>query len=76
MAKERWFEPGNKTGWRKSDSTDKRRRTILRSRHGDLLATARALGSLANVTKDKETHQKARVDSLYFYHLYAKKKRR
>jgi len=71
--KERFFHPGKPLGWKKSDSQDKRRRIALRNRNGDLLATARALMALANVTQDKETERKARADSKYFYTQYKRK---
>lgn len=76
MAKEKWFEPSSKkTGWKKSDSADKRRRTILKSRQGDELAAARALGALANVTRDKATRKLAKVDADYFFRRYRSKKK-
>ena len=74
MGKEKWFEAGKSLGWQKSDSVEKRRRIALRHRHGDKLATARALQALANVTKDKETKKKARADALYFYRQYRRQK--
>lgn len=77
--KERWYQPGEKLGWRKSDSQDKRRRIALKNRGGDILSTARALGALTNVNSgpkgDKETHRKAKSDSQYFYRLYRKKQK-
>jgi len=72
---ERWFEAGKKLGWHKNDSEEVRRGNALRSRDGNELATARALMALVNVTKDNETHRKARADALYFYRLYSKRKR-
>jgi len=66
----RWFTAGEPLGWRKKDSAEKRRRTALRARQGDLLKTARALGALANVSQDKETVKKARADALHFYRRY------
>jgi hypothetical protein len=73
--KERWFQPGKKLGWSKDDNQDKRRRTALRNRHGNLLKTARALQALSNVTKDKETKTKSHSDAQFFYRKYAKKRR-
>jgi len=77
MAKkvERFFVAGKKTGWSKDDSQDKRRRTILRSRKGNQLASARALTMLSNVSQDKETARKAKQDADYFYAQYRKKKK-
>ena len=76
MAKkgERFFAVGKPTGWKKDDSQDKRRRTILRSRKGDVLASARALTMLSNVSQDSETARKAKIDADYFYKQYRKKK--
>ena len=76
MAKKkvRWFAAGKPLGWRKTDNAEKRRRTALRNRGGDLLATARALQALSNVTKDSATKKAARSDALYFYSRYGGKK--
>ncbi len=74
MAKERWFEAGASLGWRKDDPTDKRRRVALRHRKGDLLATARALQALSNVTKDRQTKRLARVDAKYFFKKYKERR--
>lgn len=77
--KEKWFEPGRKTGWAKIDSAEKRRRTVLKSRHGDELKAGRACLALSNVNKgrkgDSETHKKARADADYFFRQHRKKKR-
>jgi len=67
---DRWFTSGDPLGWRKKDSAEKRRRTALRARGGDLLATARALMALANVSQDRGTVRRARADALYFYRRY------
>jgi hypothetical protein len=72
MAK--WFEAGKPLGWRKVDSASKRRRAALRSRKGDLLATARALIALSNVTKDKMTKALARRDAYFFFDRYRRRK--
>lgn len=78
--KEKWFEPSSKkTGWKKSDSAEKRRRIVLKSRHGDELKAGRACLALSNVNKgrkgDSETHKKARADADYFFRQHRKKKR-
>ena len=77
MAKkvEKWFKPGEPLGWEKDMPQTKRRRIALKSRKGDLLATARALQSISNVTKDSETARKAQSDAQYFYRQYRQKKR-
>ncbi len=71
---DRWFEAGKKLNWRKSESQTRRRKNALAARHGNLLATARALQALANVTEDNETARKSRSDAIYFFKLHAKKK--
>jgi len=75
MPKERWFSPGTPLGWRKEWPSEKRRRVALRHRKGDVLATARALQALSNVTKDKRTKILARSDAKYFYDKYRRKRR-
>ena len=67
---------GKPTGWRKEDTQAKRRRTALRSRGGDLLATARGLQALANLTQDECTSRKAAADAHYFFAQYKKKQSR
>jgi len=68
--KERWFAPGPKLGWRRDLSQKRRINIALRHRNGNVLATARALNALANVTKDPETKRKARVDARKLFDLY------
>jgi IS5 family transposase len=72
--KEKWFKPGEPIGWMKDMPTDERREKALESRDGDLLATARALQALANVTVDKSTKAKAAADAKYFFEEYRKEK--
>jgi hypothetical protein len=74
---ERWFNPGAPTGWRQRDSAEKRRRIVLRSRHGDNLAAGRALLALANVNKGRnpETYRKARADADYFFRRHRSKRK-
>jgi hypothetical protein len=71
---EKWFSPSIIMGWRKEQSATTRRRLALKSHKSDKLATARALQSLANVTKDRITKKLARADALYFYALHNKGK--
>jgi len=73
--KEKWFRPAEPTGWSKRDSAVKRRRTALASRHGDLLATAKALQALSNITTDKDTKRLSRADAIYFFGRYRKEKK-
>lgn len=70
------LEFGKATGWRKEDSQAQRRRIALRSKGGDLLAVARSLQALANLTADRDTSRKANADAQYFYAQYRKKKSR
>jgi len=74
--KERWFAAGAPLNWRKDSSQAQRRRAALSSRRGNLLATARALNALANVTQDSETRAKARADAKYFFALHKKQRSR
>jgi len=66
----RWFEPQVETGWEKGQSEGIRRAKVLDAHKGDELASARAMGALANVTTDRETRGKARADAKYFYKIY------
>ena len=79
----KWFQkavkekpPYNLGGWKKTQSSKTRRRLALSSRPKNwtlkhrYLSTARALQSLANVTKDKQTKVNARADAKYFYEKY------
>ena len=72
----KWFEKGKPTGWQKGDTQAQRRRVALASHKGNLLATARSLMALSNVTTDNATRQKARADAQYFYALYKTKQKR
>lgn len=74
IQKEKWFKPGTHTGWHKNMPQYKRRALVLKSHKGDLLASARAMGSLANVTRDSKTRIEAKKDADYFYKEYEKKK--
>lgn len=68
---ERFFNPQVRTGWRKDQPAALRRAKSLKAHKKDMLATARSLQSLANVTIDKETRKAARSDAQYFFRLYA-----
>jgi len=70
----KWFKPGEPLNWSKEDSQKRRRINALKSRHGDYLATGRALLALANITKDSETRRKAKSDSEYFFRKYRERK--
>lgn len=64
---QRWYHPKVRTGWHKGDPLAVRRRRVLRAHHGDVLASARAMDSLAKVTTDRATKRAARADAKYFF---------
>ena len=72
--KRRWYVHRTHMGWKKTQSPAYRRRLALKAHKGDLLATARALQALANVTRDPATKAKARADARYFFARYRKSK--
>lgn len=72
----KWFKPSKTTGWQKGDTQTQRRRVALASHKGNLLATARSLQALSNVTTDTETRRKSRADAQYFHALYKTKQKR
>ena len=78
MASNKWYQDateGSKPlGWRKSMPQRERIRVALRSRRGNVLATARALNALANVTTDPDTKRKARADASYLYKMNRQRK--
>jgi len=79
---DRWFEAGKPLATREGEySIDKpertRRQIALKSRKGNALATARALGQAANVNKRHNPHA-ARImksDADYFYEKHRKTKK-
>lgn len=73
--KEKWFKPSTSINWHKDDLPRTRRIRALQSKKGDLLATAKALNALANVTRDKATKKAARADANYFFERYRKEKK-
>jgi hypothetical protein len=70
----KWFEPGKRLNWSKTDTQAVRRRNALNSRHGSYLRTARALQALANITQDKDTKRKADADAAYFFSMHNRRK--
>lgn len=72
----KWATFGNPTNWHKNDSQTKRRRAVLSSRHGDYLASYRALDQLAKISQDNETARKSRQDANYFLKMYHHKKKK
>lgn len=71
MAQDTWFadatQDSKPLGWRKDMPQWKRINIAVRNRRGNLLAAARALNALANVTTDHETKLRARADASYLY---------
>jgi len=79
---DKWYHPKGKLigkgklgEWSKDKSTVARRRAAISAKKGDSLKAARALGSLANVTKDAKTARLAKADSKYFYKRHKETKR-
>ena len=70
---EKWFSPKRRSGWHKEQKATTRRRKLLAATDHRLsmgnryLQAARMIGSLANVTRDVKTAQKAKLDAGYFY---------
>jgi hypothetical protein len=70
-SKKTWFHTKKTSGWKKDMPQKERRKVVLKSTHGDLLAAARGKQALANVSQDKETQVEAGKDAKYFYTQYA-----
>ena len=70
--RKRWYKPGVKMGWEKGMSVSKRRSKALKTHRGSVLATARALQALSNVSTDKTTKREAKRDADYFFKLHAR----
>ena len=79
MAQDKWYQDATDSskplGWRKSMSQRDRIRVALNARHGNALATARALNALANVTTDPDTKRKARADASYLYKVHRQQRK-
>lgn len=73
-AGKRWYHPKVRMNWSKSMLITERRENALDAHGGNLLATARALIALSNVTTDTKTKQEARKDGLYFLALREREK--
>jgi len=69
-----WFEPSVKTGWSKDIKQSTRIRRVVRAHKGDLLASARSLQALSNVTTDAETRRKAKSDAAILFRRYKRGK--
>lgn len=79
MATKRWYQEATEgsrpLGWKKDMSREKRIGVALRSRRGNVLATARALNALANVTTDYDTRVRARADAAYLYGVHRRQRK-
>ncbi len=64
---EKFFHPGVKMNWSKESSAEVRRKNALEAHGGDVLAAARALQELSNVTTDVETKRLTKADADYFF---------
>jgi REP element-mobilizing transposase RayT len=76
LKNKKWFSPGVKMNWNHQDLREVRRRNALRAHGGDLLATARALQQLANVSQVGVVAKAARQDAVHFFAKYQSKKDR
>jgi REP element-mobilizing transposase RayT len=74
LKNKKWFHPGVKMNWNHQDLREVRRRNALRAHGGDLLATARALQQLANVSQVGVVAKAARQDAVHFFAKYQSKK--
>ena len=68
----KWFKPGTRTGWKKTDPPSIRRAKLLatttsKTFYKKLLEAARRSMALSNVTTDPETKIKAKQDAYYYY---------
>ncbi len=64
---EKFFHPEVKMDWHKDLPAEARRANALKAHGGDVLATARALQELSNVTTDAETKKLTKIDADYFF---------
>jgi hypothetical protein len=69
-ASKRWYRPSLHTGWKADMPQDRRRKLVLDAHGGELLASARSMQALSNVTVDKTTKREAGLDARYFFKRY------
>lgn len=69
-----WYEPSVETGWRKEMAQSTRINKVVQAHKGDLLASARALQALSNVTTDSETRRKSKADANILFKRYKRGK--
>jgi hypothetical protein len=68
---EKKYAPQNtEPHWDKALPADTRRNLILKTNHGNKLAAAQALKTLANVTRDQEVRKLAATDAVYLLKMY------
>jgi len=65
-----WFEPSVVTGWSKDLAQSTRINKVVRAHKGDLLASARSMQALSNVTTDSETCRKSKADANVLFKRY------
>lgn len=70
---QRGYEPKTGMNWHKNLPASTRRRRAVSSHKGDVLAAARALQALANVTTDRGTAAAARQDAKALFALHNKR---
>ncbi len=68
----KWYSPKVHSGWSKTLSQKVRIAKVVKAHGGSLLASARSLMALANVTTDIATRQLARKDATSLYNRYAR----
>lgn len=72
----KWYQEAKTRhyGWRKEHKQETRIRKLLEAHPGPkckkILASARAINALANVTRDPETRRKARADAKLLFARY------
>ena len=66
----RWYKPTTTMNWSKDMPIADRRINALKAHGKDVLATARALQALANVTTDTKTKKEAQKDADWAFDLY------
>jgi hypothetical protein len=64
---QKFFQPGVKMNWHKDLPADVRRSHALEAHGGNVLAAARALQELSNVTTDPETKKLTKEDADHFF---------
>jgi hypothetical protein len=67
---DKWYHSNIETGWRNDMTEDTRRALMLKAHGGDVLAAARALMALHNVTKNMKTRMAAKKDAMYFFKMH------